>query len=66
MLTSDVHLVQGTRPSQMIANVKDFKRYLNVVTVASDGLLVAVVTTDTASGFKALVNDPRLHQHKNT
>ena len=49
----------------MIANVKDFKRYLNVVTVASDGLLVAVVTTDTASGFKALVNDPRLHQHKN-
>ena len=34
------HLVQGTRPSRKTTNVKDVKRYLNVATVASDGLLV--------------------------
>jgi hypothetical protein len=34
------HLVQGTRPSRKTTNVRDVKRYLNVATVASDGLLV--------------------------
>ena len=34
------HLVPGTRPSRKTTNVKDVKRYLNVATVASDGLLV--------------------------
>ena len=34
------HLQQGTRPSKKITNVRDVKRYLNVATIAKDGLLV--------------------------
>lgn len=34
------HLAQGTRPSKKLSNVKDVKRYLNVATIAKDGLLV--------------------------
>ena len=34
------HLSQGTRPSKKQTNVKDIKRYLNVATIARDGLLV--------------------------
>ncbi|KAK3714880.1 hypothetical protein QZH41_001881 [Actinostola sp. cb2023] len=34
------HLTQGTRPSKKLTNVKDIKRYLNVATIARDGLLV--------------------------
>ena len=34
------HLKQGTRPSKKITNLKDVKRYLNVASVAQDGLLV--------------------------
>ena len=34
------HLTQATRPSKKLTNIKDVKRYLNVVTIASDGLLV--------------------------
>jgi hypothetical protein len=34
------HLRQGTRPSKKATNIKDIKRYLNVCTIASDGLLV--------------------------
>jgi hypothetical protein len=34
------HLVQGTRPSKKLTNVKDVKRYLNVATISKDGLLV--------------------------
>jgi len=34
------HLLQGTRPSKKLTHIKDVKRYLNVATVASDGLLV--------------------------
>ena len=34
------HLVQGTRPSKKETNIRDVKRYLNVATVARDGLLV--------------------------
>ena len=34
------HLVQGTRPSRKLTNVKDVKRYLQVATIAKDGLLV--------------------------
>ena len=34
------HLAQGTRPSKKLTNVKDVKRYLNVATIAKDGLLV--------------------------
>ena len=34
------HLSQGTRPSKKITSIKDVKRYLNVASIASDGLLV--------------------------
>ena len=34
------HLVQGTRPSKKHTNIKDVKRYLQVASVADDGLLV--------------------------
>ena len=34
------HLKQGTRPSKKLTNIKDVKRYLNVVTISRDGLLV--------------------------
>lgn len=34
------HLSQGTRPSKKLTNVRDIKRYLNVVSIARDGLLI--------------------------
>ena len=34
------HLVQGTRPSKKLTNIRDVKRYLQVASVAHDGLLV--------------------------
>ena len=34
------HLVQGTRPSKKLTNVRDVKRYLNIATIAKDGQLV--------------------------
>ena len=34
------HLVQGTRPFKRVTSIKDVKRYLNVASVASDGLFV--------------------------
>ena len=34
------HLTQGTRPSKKASGIKDIKRYLQVVTIASDGLLI--------------------------
>lgn len=34
------HLAHGTRPSKKATNVRDVKRYLNVATIARDGLLV--------------------------
>lgn len=34
------HLVQGTRPSKKLTNIKDVKRYLQVASIADDGLLV--------------------------
>ncbi|CAG2223099.1 unnamed protein product [Mytilus edulis] len=33
-------LKQGTRPSKKLTNIKDVKRYLNVASIAKDGLLV--------------------------
>ena len=33
-------MVQGTRPSKKLTNIKDVKRYLQVATIATDGLLV--------------------------
>ena len=34
------HLKQGTRPSKKLTNTKDVKRYLNLVSISRDGLLV--------------------------
>ena len=34
------HIIQGSRPSKQVTNAKDVKRYLNVATIARDGLLV--------------------------
>ena len=34
------HLQQGTHPSKKLTNLRDVKRYLNVATIAKDGLLV--------------------------
>ena len=34
------HFVQGTRPSKKLTNIKDVKRYLQVASIADDGLLV--------------------------
>jgi hypothetical protein len=34
------HLLQGTRPSKKATNIRDVKRYLNVATIARDGVLV--------------------------
>ena len=34
------HLIQGTRPSKKLTNVKDVKRYLHVASIGKDGLLV--------------------------
>ena len=34
------HLKQGTRPSKKATNIRDIKRYLQVATIAHDGLLV--------------------------
>ena len=34
------HLIQGTRPSRKLTNIKDVKRYLQVAFAATDGLLV--------------------------
>ena len=35
------HLAQGTRPSKKLTDIHDVKRYLNVASIAHDGLLVA-------------------------
>ena len=34
------HLQQGTRPSKKVTDAKDIKRYLNIATISSDGLIV--------------------------
>ena len=52
------HLVQGTRPSRKLTNVKDLKRYLQVASVASDGLLV-VKHHEPLSPSRECIVDPR-------
>ena len=34
------HLTQGTRPTKKLTNIRDIKRYLQVASIAKDGLLV--------------------------
>ena len=53
-----VHLKQGTRPSKKITNIKDVKRYLNVASIAKDGLLV-VRRNDALSPSTDLIIVPR-------
>ena len=52
------HLKQGSRPSTKVTNIKDVKRYLNVASIAKDGLLV-VPRTDPLSPVTELVIVPR-------
>ena len=49
------HLHQGTRPSKKLTNVKDVKRYLQVCTIARDGLLVVRVTQPLRGTTEAIV-----------
>jgi hypothetical protein len=53
-----VHLRQGTRPSKKQHNVKRIKRYLQVATIAHDGLLV-VKRREPLSSVKQLVIIPQ-------
>ena len=52
------HLIQGTRPSKKVTNAKDVKRYLNVPTIARDGLLV-VKRNDSLSPTRECIIVPR-------
>ena len=49
------HLKQGTRPSKKLTNIRDVKRYLNSVSIASDGLLVVKSTLPFAPVSEAIV-----------
>ena len=53
------HLTQGTRPSKKITNAKDVKRYLNVASIARDGLLV-VRRNDPLSPARDCIIVPRM------
>ena len=52
------HLAQGTRPSKKLTNIKDVKRYLQVASIADDGLLV-VQRNDPLSPTKECIIVPR-------
>ncbi|XP_060603736.1 uncharacterized protein LOC132756634 [Ruditapes philippinarum] len=49
------HLLQGTRPSKKLTNVKDVKRYLNSVSIAKDGILVVKHTDPLVSSVDLIV-----------
>ncbi|KAI0212138.1 P2X purinoceptor 4 [Lamellibrachia satsuma] len=53
------HLTQGTRSSKNITNAKDVKRYLNVASIARDGLLV-VRRNDPLSPARDCIIVPRM------
>ena len=52
-------LKQGTRPSKKITNAKDVKRYLNVASIARDGMLV-VRRNDPLSPSRECIIVPRM------
>ena len=52
------HLKQGTQPSKKATNINDVKRYLNVASIAKDGLLV-VPRTDPLSPITELIVVPQ-------
>ena len=49
------HLNQGTRPSKKLTNIRDVKRYLTSVYIASDGLLVVKRTQQLVPVAEAIV-----------
>ena len=49
------HLSQGTRPSKKDTNIKDVKRYLNIATIASDGLLVVKSNQPFITGSEQII-----------
>lgn len=49
------HLKQGTRPSKKDTKIKDIKRYLQVATIASDGLLVVKRNTPLSPSQECIV-----------
>ena len=49
------HLNQGTRPSKKLTNIRDVKRYLSSVSIASDGLLVVKHTQPFVPVAEAIV-----------
>ena len=49
------HLKQGTRPSKKLTNVRDVKRYLNVASIAKDGLLVVKRNTPFAPAHESII-----------
>ena len=53
------HLKQRTRPSKKITNTKDVKRYLNVASIARDGMLV-VRRNDPLSPSRECIIVPRM------
>ena len=53
------HLSRGTRPSKKATNIEDIKRYLQVATIASDGLIV-VRKTDPFSPCERMCHCPKV------
>ena len=49
------HLKQGTRPSKKLTNVRDVKRYLNVASIAKDGLLIVKRNTPFAPAHESII-----------
>ena len=56
---TNAHLKQGTRPSKKVTNAKDVKRYLNVASIARDGMLV-VRRNDRLSPSRECIIVPRM------
>lgn len=49
------HLIQGTRPSKKLTNIKDVKRYLSITSISGDGLLVVKKTEPLAPSRDCIV-----------
>jgi hypothetical protein len=55
MRRTHAHLAQGTRPSKKLTDIKDIKRYLNITTITSDGLLVVKHNTPLTPPWECIV-----------
>ena len=49
------HLKAGTRPSKKVTDAKDVKRYINVATIARDGLMVVKSKSAYSSGERIVI-----------